>query len=170
MNIQLECIPCTINSYLRLTKTGVIPEVQQEAILRRLLKVLARIEYDQSPPVMGRRMHCLIREFLQNPDPYHQIKEKYNHMMLELYSKFEGFINESEDPFDTAMRLAIAGNVIDFGPQNQLDVMDTINRVIGAKLAIDDSQHLRHDLKRATSLLYIGDNCGEIVLDKLFII
>lgn len=169
MNIQLECIPCTLNSYLRLVKTGVIPEAQQEAIFRRLLKGLAVIDYDKSPPVLGRRMHRLIRELLQNPDPYHQIKEKYNHMMLELYSKFEGMINGSKDPFDTAMRLAIAGNVIDFGPQDQLDVMDTINRVKGAKLAIDDSPHLRHDLQQATSLLYIGDNCGEIVLDKLFL-
>jgi len=169
MNIQLECIPCTLNSYLRLVKTGVIPETQQEAILRRLLKGLAVIDFDKSPPVLGRSMHRLIRELLQNPDPYHQIKEKYNHMMLELYSKFEGMIKGSEDPIDTAMRLAIAGNVIDFGPQDQLDVMDTINRVKGAKLAIDDSRHLRHDLKQATSLLYIGDNCGEIVLDKLFL-
>jgi len=169
MNIQLECIPCALNSYLRLVRTGIIPESQQEAILRRLLKVLAMVEYDQSPPVLGRRMHRLIREFLQNPDPYSQIKKKYNHMMLGLYPEFEGMINKSKDSFDTAMRLAIAGNVIDFGPQDQLDVMDTINRVTGAKLAIDDSLHLRNDLEQAASLLYIGDNCGEIVLDKLFL-
>ena len=169
MNIQLDCIPCTLNSYLRLVKTGVIPEVQQELILRRILEVLALIEYDQSPPVLGRIMHSLISEFLQNPDPYQQIKEKYNHMMLELYSKFETLINGSEDPFDTAMRLAIVGNVIDFGSPYHVDVMDTINQVMGINLAIDDSGHLRHDLKQATSLLYVGDNCGEIVLDKLFL-
>ena len=169
MNIQLECIPCTINSYLRLVKTGVIPENQQEAILRRLLKGLAVIDYDKSPPVLGRRMHRLICELIEVPDPYHQIKEKYNQMMLDLYSKFEGLINGSEDSFDTAMRLAIAGNVIDFGCQHQFDVMETIDQVMGAKLSIDDSRHLRDDLKQADSLLYIGDNCGEIVLDKLFL-
>ncbi|MBL7110650.1 MAG: DUF89 family protein [Bacteroidales bacterium] len=169
MNIQSECIPCTINSYLRLVKTGVIPESQQEALLRRLLKDLATIDYDQSPPMLGRRMHRMIRDFLQNPDPYQQIKEKYNHMMLGLYPKFEGLVNDSEDPFNAAMRLAIAGNVIDFGAQKQMDVMDMINKAMGVKLAIDDSLHLRHDLKHADTLLYIGDNCGEIVMDKLFL-
>ena len=169
MNIQRECIPCTLNSYLRLAKTGVVPESQREAILRRLLKVLAVIEYDQSPPVLGRKMHGLIREFLQNPDPYHQIKEDYNHMMLGLYPEFRGMINGSPDSFDSAMRLAIAGNVIDFGSQNQLDAMDTIKRVMEARLAIDDSLLLKDDLHKADSLLYIGDNCGEIVLDKLFL-
>jgi damage-control phosphatase, subfamily I len=168
MNIQLECIPCSINSYLRLVKAGVIPEALQEPMLRRLLSLLSTIEYNQSPPIIGRKMHRLIREFLQNPDPYRQIKERYNRMMLELYPDFKTLVKESKNQIDTAMRLAIAGNVIDFGAQYQLDVMDTINQVIGAKLAVDDSAYLRHDLNQATSLLYIGDNCGEIVLDKLF--
>jgi len=169
MNIHFECIPCSINSYLRLVKTGVIPEALQEPMLHRLLRLLSTIEYNQSPPVIGRKMHRLICEFLQSPDPYHQIKEKYNRMMLELYPDFEILIKESDNPIDTAMRLAIAGNVIDFGSKYQFDAMDTINRIIGAKLAIDDSLHLRHDLSQASSLLYIGDNCGEIVLDKLFL-
>jgi len=169
MNTEFKCIPCIVNSYLRLAKTGVIPESRQEEIMRGLLKFLSQADYDQSPPVLGRKLHSLIRELLQNPDPYHQIKEKYNQMMLGLYSKFEELVSGSEDPFDTAMRLAIAGNVIDFGAQTQLDVMDMINQVMEDKLAIDDSPHLRHDLKQANSLLYVGDNCGEIVLDKLFL-
>jgi uncharacterized protein with ATP-grasp and redox domains len=169
MNIHSECIPCTINSYLRLAGTGVVPESQQEPILRLLLDDLARIDYGQSPPVLGRRMHRLIREFLQNPDPYHLIKKKYNLMMMERYPEFEGLIKASGDPFNTAIRLAIAGNVIDSGPQQQLDVTETIERVAGARLAIDDSRQLRRDLEQADSLLYIGDNCGEIVMDKLFL-
>ncbi len=169
MNTRLECIPCIVNSYLRLAETGVIPESRQEAILRQLLRFLSEVEYNHSPPVLGRMLHSMIREHLQNPDPYLQIKEKYNRMILELYPSFEELVEKSQDPFDTAMRLAIAGNVIDFGAQYQLDIMDTINRVRGAKLAIDDSRQLRQDLKHADTLLYIGDNCGEIVLDKLFL-
>jgi uncharacterized protein with ATP-grasp and redox domains len=152
-----------------LIKTGVIPKTQQEPILRRLLKFLSQVDYNQSPPMLGRRLHRLIREFLQNPDPYHKIKEKYNRMMLGQYTEFREMVEQSSDPFDVAMRLAIAGNVIDFGSQYNFDVMDTINRVRGAKLAIDNSRHLRDDLENATTLLYIGDNCGEIVLDKLFV-
>ena len=90
-------------------------------------------------------------------------------MMLDLYLSLEELVDRSPDPFNTAMRLAIAGNVIDFGSQYQFDVMNTINGVIGSKLAIDDSPQLRNDLKHAATLLYIGDNCGEIVLDKLFL-
>lgn len=169
MKTQFECIPCIINSYLRLVETDVIPEPKQEVILRQLLQYLSRVEYDQSPPMLGRTLQRMIRESLQDPDPYHQLKQNYNNMMLELYPSFKEIVDSSEDPFDTAMRLAIAGNVIDFGAKYQFDIMDSINRVKEHELAIDDSRKLRHDLKHAQTLLYIGDNCGEIVLDKLFL-
>ena len=169
MKTQFECIPCIINSYLKLVETSVIPEPQQEVILRQVLQYLSTVDYDQSPPMLGRTLQRMIRESLQDPDPYHQIKQHYNQKMMDLYSSFKEIVERSEDPFDTAMRLAIAGNVIDFGAKYQFDIMDSINRVKEGELAIDDSSKLRHDLKHANTLLYIGDNCGEIVLDKLFL-
>jgi len=169
MKTQFECIPCIINSYLKLVETSVIPEAQQEVILRQLLQFLSTADYNQSPPMLGRTLQRMIRESLEDPDPYYQTKQHYNQMMLELYPSFKEMVASSEDAFDTAMRLAIAGNVIDFGAKYQFDIMDSIKRVKEHELAIDDSWKLRQDLKDAQTLLYIGDNCGEIVLDKLFL-
>ena len=169
MNISLDCIPCIVSNLLNLLKTGVLPEDTREPVMRRLLVLLSEADYQQSPPVLGREIHRMIRQELNNPDPYLGIKNKYNRMILDMYSDFEKMVSAAKDPFDTAMRLAIAGNVIDFGSQHQFDVMETINRVINAHLVTDDSQKLKKDLETATSLLYIGDNCGEIVLDKLLI-
>jgi uncharacterized protein with ATP-grasp and redox domains len=169
MNISLDCIPCIANSFLRLLQSGILPDAEKQPAMRRLLDFLARADYRQSPPALGREMHRMIREVLKNPDPYKEIKEKFNTMMLGLYDDFKKMVQQADDPFDMAMRLAIAGNVIDFGPQYQLDVMDTIQRVVHADLAIDDSQQLRRDVQGASTVLYVGDNCGEIVTDKLFI-
>jgi len=146
-----------------------LPEESKESGMRRLLAFLAKADYQQSPPALGRELHRLLRDELTNPDPYRDIKRKYNRMMLDLYADFEQMVKTANDPFDMAMRLAIAGNVIDFGPQRQLDVMDTINRIVHTQLAIDDSSQLEKDLHAAETVMYIGDNCGEIVLDKLFI-
>jgi damage-control phosphatase, subfamily I len=169
MNISLDCIPCIVNSFLRLLQSGILPDAEKEPAMRRLLDFLARADYRQSPPALGREMHRMIREVLKNPDPYKEIKEKFNTMMLGFYDDFKKMVQQADDPFDMAMRLAIAGNVIDFGPQHQLDVMDTIQRVVHADLAIDDSPQLRRDVQAASTVLYVGDNCGEIVTDKLFI-
>jgi hypothetical protein len=169
MEITLDCIPCIVNNFLKLLKTGVLPEHAREPAMRRLLVFLAEADFQQSPPVLGREIHRMIREELNNPDPYSEIKYEYNLMALGMYPDLEKMVMTADDSFDMAMRLAIAGNVIDFGSQHQFDLMDTVNRVINANIAIDDSQKLREDLESAKSLLYIGDNCGEIVFDKLFI-
>jgi len=169
MNIYPDCIPCSINNYLRLTKTGIIPDDLKEPVLRKLLKFFSEVDYDQSPPALGQRMHRLLREFSKNPDPYREIKIKYNRMMMEKYDDFQKIVDDSSDPFNTAVRLAIAGNVIDFGSHHQLDVMDTINRVLQTELAVDDSDQLKRDIQSAATVLYIGDNAGEIVLDRLLL-
>lgn len=168
MNTHLECIPCTVNSYLRLVDTEVIPPEKREELMRELLSFLAGVDYQISPPAMGRELHRMIRASLDNPDPYREIKEKYNRMMLELYPSFTALVEGSAKPFETAMRLAIGGNVIDFGAKYQFDVMETIQQARVHELSIDDSESLKRSLVNARSLLYIGDNCGEIVLDRIF--
>ncbi len=169
MYIALDCIPCIVNSFLRLIHSGMLPQDKKEPAMRQVLRFLANADYKKSPPALGREMHRMIRSILDNPDPYREVKEKYNKMMLDMIPRLQMIIRESKDPFDTALRLAMAGNVIDFGPQNQLDIMDNIERVVHADLAIDDSASLRRALDKADRVLYVGDNCGEIVLDKLFV-
>ncbi len=169
MITHFECIPCIINSYLRLVASDIIPEANQEVVLRQLLEFLSRADYNQSPPVTGGMIHRLIRESLKDPDPYLHIKHDYNNRMMELYPSLKEMVKSSMDPFDTALRLAVAGNVIDFGAKYQFDVMTAINRIQELELAVDDSRKLLRDLEQAETLLYIGDNCGEIVLDRLFI-
>jgi uncharacterized protein with ATP-grasp and redox domains len=169
MNLELDCIPCIVNSFIKLLKLEELPHRIQEETMRKFLRLIAEADYQKSPPILGREMHRMIREQLNNDDPYEDIKKKNNKMMLDMYTEFEEMIERSSNPFDTAMRLAIAGNVIDFGPQNQFDIMDSIERIAHSPLAIDDSKFLKEDLNKASSLLYIGDNCGEIILDKLFL-
>lgn len=169
MITHFECIPCIINSYLRLVATDIIPEANQEVVLRQLLEFLSLADYNQSPPVLGGRIQRIIRESLQDSDPYLHIKHDYNNRMMELYPSLKEMVKSSKDPFDTALRLAVAGNVIDFGAKYQFDVMTAINRIQELELAVDDSRKLLRDLEQAETLLYIGDNCGEIVLDRLFL-
>ena len=169
MKTHFECLPCTVNSYLRLADTGVIPAEKQEGLMRQLLAFLSEADYNLSPPEMGAELHRMIRKSLQNPDPYMKIKKKYNQQMLDQYPTFREMVEQSDTPFDTAMRLAIGGNVIDFGAKYLFDVMETIHSAMESELAIDDSARLQKAVENAESLLYIGDNCGEIVLDKLFL-
>jgi uncharacterized protein with ATP-grasp and redox domains len=157
------------NSFVRLLKALVLPGVEKEMALRRLLHALAEADYHQSPPALAGEMHRVIRAILKKPDPYENIKAKWNRVIMDCYPDFQQIVRKAEDPFYAAMRLAVAANVIDFGSEQQLDFMNTIDRGIHARLAIDDSPQLKGDVNSANTVLYVGDNCGEIVLDRLFI-
>lgn len=76
---------------------------------------------------------------------------------------------ESENPIDFALRLAIAGNIIDYGANDTFNISGTIDHVLKSDFAINDAVLLKRKIKESKKILYIGDNAGEIVLDKLFI-
>jgi uncharacterized protein with ATP-grasp and redox domains len=84
----------------------------------------------QSPPAIGQQIHRLIRELVGNNDPYHRIKKRFNNLALKLYPDLRKQIVGSDDRLETAIRLAIAGNIIDFGVKTSLaesDIEKTIS-------------------------------------------
>ncbi len=169
MRVAPECIPCTVQSCHRLAeKSGLSPE-RAEALMRRTLAYLADADYSQSPPALGRELHRQLRAELDDPDPYREIKRAGNEAMMARLPGLRASIAASADPFATAVRLAVAGNVVDFGARRLLDVDESLRRVLEADLAIDDVDALRDELAGAGSVLYVGDNAGEIVLDALLV-
>ncbi len=164
-----ECIPCALGSVINLFNNGVVPEKDREDLLREALHFLSEMPFDRSPLHLGRDLHRLIRKFLNNPDPYAGLKQKYNSLLLDRYDELMAFVKKSENPFDAALRLAIAGNVIDFVSNNAFNLGATLERAKTVKFAVDDSQYLEKDIRAAKTLLYLGDNAGEIVLDRVFL-
>ncbi|NMC38251.1 MAG: DUF89 family protein, partial [Bacteroidales bacterium] len=122
-----------------------------------------------STPEFARELHTILKGYTNNHDPYKPKNKKSNILALEMASEMQEIINKSSDPFTTALRLAIAGNIIDFAANQNFDLKETINRSLTSHFAIDHSEKLRSAVKSAESVLYLGDNAGEIVFDKLFI-
>ncbi len=143
-----------------------------ERVLRETLRLVAEMRFDRSPPWMGQQIHRLLREATGNPDPYREVKKRSNTLTLGMYPALKAQVRASADPFVAAVRLAIAGNVIDFGCRNHLSD-DEVRREI--KEAMDGSldhvavADLRRAVEVADDILYLADNAGEIVLDRLLI-
>ncbi len=171
MQTYLDCIPCFVRQALEAARMATSDEKIHEAVLRGVLNMAGRMPMDQSPPVMGRRIHRLIRELCDDADPYRAVKERFNRAALALYPQCRARVEEADDPLETAVRLAIAGNVIDFGALSDLDekvISASITQALDAEL-FGDLGRFREALQRAGRILYLGDNCGEIVFDRLLI-
>lgn len=122
-----------------------------------------------SSPEFARDLHRILKTYTNNHDPYKSEKHQSNIQALKMMPDMESIISRSPDPFITALRLSIAGNVIDYAANHNFNLNNTINQALISDFAIDHSEHLRKALKNADSVLYLGDNAGEIVFDKLFI-
>ncbi len=171
MRTYLDCIACFVRQALDAARMATSDEKVHEAVLRGVLEMAGRMPMDQTPPVMGGRIHRLIRELCGDPDPYRGVKERFNRAALALYPRCKAMVEAADDPLETAVRLAIAGNVIDFGPVAELDekaVAASITQALEAELC-GNLQQLKTALDTADHILYLGDNCGEIVFDRLLI-
>ncbi|MBN2455520.1 MAG: DUF89 family protein [Sedimentisphaerales bacterium] len=172
MKIFLDCIPCFVRQALDSARLATDDEQIHEKVMREVLRLAVDLDMSQSPPAIGQQIHRLIRKLVGQNDPYHQIKERFNNLALKLYPELEECVRESEDSFATAVRLAIAGNIIDFGVKTSLaesDVEKTIEQSLNGLLDDNTIQEFKDAVTKAEKILYLADNAGEIVFDRLLI-
>ena len=174
MKTYLECIPCFISQALDAVNIVNEDEELRLRIMRRVLEAASRFPGDAPPPAMGAEIHRLIRRETGNPDPYREIKRRANQFVLGLMPRLSEGVTTSMNPFETALRLAVAGNVMDWGAKPHTDVSEAaveraLEEALHAPLEKGSPATLHDRLEAADNVLYLADNAGEIALDRLFI-
>ena len=172
MKTYYECLPCFVNQTLDAVRQFSDDGNKNNQVLRKVLHEMSKMDFNESPPRMGQLIHRIIRHYLGDNDPYLQIKKRYNNFALKLYPEFKKRVELSGNPFETAVRLTIGANIIDYGVISNLDdssVYDTIESSLKEQLSSDDIKEFESAVNRATDILYLGDNTGEIVFDRLLI-
>ncbi len=169
MNVNLDCVPCFMQQALKTARIATDDERKQEEILRETAGLLSRLSYECSPPEIAHQVHEVIRRVSGNDDPYREIKLHDNKLALGLYPWLKQQVRESDDPLYTAVKLAVAGNVIDYGVNRAFNVEETIERVLEMDFALDSMDEFRNELRKAVHIYYLADNAGEIVFDRVLI-
>ncbi|WP_238861608.1 ARMT1-like domain-containing protein [Clostridium sp. YIM B02569] len=170
MKIHDKCLPCMVNQVIKVANiTGVN---NKEELLKEVFTYLSKMDFEATTPEIIGEIFGMIKEHTNNPDPYKETRNYYNTLFLKLLPEFERKIEQAENSFELAVRYAIVGNIIDFNPiHNTLleDIFDYFERMEQLELAIDDSKELAEDILNSKTLLYLGDNCGEICMDKILL-
>jgi len=175
MQTYLDCYPCFLRQALDAARLAGADERQQKAVLDRVLDVLKQAGLSSTPPETAERVHRIVRQEVGDGDPYRAVKETSTREALALYPRMKVLLAEASDPLEVGVRLSIAGNIIDLGPAREYDLWGTVERVLAQPFAIDDGAALREALSRAgrgavtAPLLYLADNAGETVFDRLLI-
>jgi len=171
MKTFFDCAPCIVRQTLDSVRLLTENETFHEQVLRDVLRAAAEMDLHQTPPEMAQWIHRRIREHVGQSDPYRQIKDQFNKMALKLYPTLRDWVGQSDVPMETAVRLVIAGNVIDFGVNSQLTEAQVRQSVIHAlSVPLDaDVEEFSRAVSDAGQILYLTDNAGEIVFDRLLI-
>lgn len=170
MQINEKCLPCLVNQAVRVAElTGV---QDRHALYREFFAELSRTDFTKSNPELLGRFFRIIKRHAGCDDPYRELKLHYDRMFLGFLPEFERRVEAAADPFAEAVKYAAVGNVIDFGPVHGITeekVLRSFEKLNEKQLAPDDSARLLLDVRAAKRILYIGDNCGEIALDRLLV-
>lgn len=172
MKLHVDCVPCLCNQVLKAIRL-LQPDANDAFIKRILDRVMDFLKREDllayPPPRVGQGVYRILGEELGDPDPYAHLKKVTNEKAMQYEQFARDLISKSKDRMAIALKLAIIGNSVDFAAHNSVDIDKEMRDVKKSKIAIDDSPSLFADLKSAGQILYIGDNSGEIVFDKLFI-
>ena len=170
MQTYLDCYPCFLRQALSAARWAGADEEQQSEVMGHVLSYLQEIAPQTNPPQIAYHIHQIVRQTISVNDPYRDAKADSTRQALFLYLRLKELVAKSKDPLDSAIRISIAGNIIDFGYKDQLgDLWETVQSVLGRKYAIDHTRELRARLARADHLLYLADNAGETVFDRVLI-
>ena len=169
-----ECIPCFVRQIDEAAKLVTKDEKVQKEIIKEATELLNNIDFQMPPPQMAQNIYRMIEKKLGRQDPYYQIKKQSNAMALSLYPKLKKKVEESKDCLLASLEIAISGNIIDYGAKNSLDIEKEIDNLFKKDFSDEDKivfQHedFRRDLDKTNEILYLADNAGEVVFDRVLI-
>lgn len=177
MRTYLDCIPCFYRQALDAARIAGADEIIQKKIIDELSQLIPNFSLETAPPEMGRAIYSLVGKISGVKDPFKEIKENSNKFALKLYPKLKQEIKNSEDRLLTAAKLSIIGNIIDYGAKNSLNVVEGIDHLFQGNFMINNENssttfkynQFKEALKKVDTIIYLADNAGEVVFDRLLI-
>ena len=170
MKTYLDCIPCFLRQALEAARMSSRDETIHRRVLNAVALMIPDLALNATPPQIAQQVYRIVFEITGNRDPYTEAKKYANQSAMSLYARMKDIVDYSDDTLESACKLAIAGNAIDLGARTEFgSVYSIIEDSVGYQL---DQQHYRQFKKsigQSDLILYIADNAGEIVFDRLLI-
>ena len=170
MEMNPECVPCLIRRVL--FETDEVDSSKARETVEAATKMLAELFVEGAcSAVVATKVHRRVYDILGDDDPYAELKRKSNQISLELYPGAQEHVDSSDDRLRAAFLCAVMGNVLDFGIGSGFDhpsrLREEFGNLLEEGLGHDDTGEIEELLKGAEKVVYLVDNCGEVVLDRL---
>jgi uncharacterized protein with ATP-grasp and redox domains len=175
MKTYVGCIPCFFRQLLDAGRIAGMSSRLQKRVLDEFARKIPRLSLSSSPPEIALVGYGILKKHNADRDTYKTIKQKSNRLALTLYDRLKLKVYHAKDRLLASVELAIAGNVIDFGVKNNLDVKKELKHILLREKRYIRKKRLfrygefRKALRSSESILYLADNAGEIVFDRILL-
>jgi uncharacterized protein with ATP-grasp and redox domains len=170
MRTNLDCFLCFLRQALEAARMVTQNEGIQRKVLNSVFSILSNISVHMTPVEIAHLVHLRVKSITGDFDPYKEAKKKQNELALRYESTLSAQIAEMSNPLKATMIFSAAGNAIDLAPECPIpDIYGKYMEIISKGFTWDDYELFLNKLARSKSLLYLGDNAGEIVWDKILI-
>jgi uncharacterized protein with ATP-grasp and redox domains len=172
MLLTPDCIHCVFRASLNAIRNLTSDEETTKRLVQRILEIpaLRGLDWSVTSPQVIESAWLAIAEGLGEEDPYRQLKERQMLGAMELYPLLKKLIAGSQNPLETAIRIAVMGNWIDLmWSSGSEDVEYLIAKLENMPFSSEALSQLANAIASSKILVYLGDNSGEIVFDKLLI-
>ncbi|EIF51950.1 DUF89 domain-containing protein [Sulfurovum sp. AR] len=162
MNIKPDCLSCLFDQALRVTKLLKLDDATSKEVFDKTAQVLIEHTMSSTPPQIAKDIYQAISDVTGEKDPVALAKEQATKEALKIDTSRIHTIPD-------VLKMAVIGNVIDFGSQKQFDLNQMIQYHLHRTFAIDHTLEFMEELQHAKEMVLIGDNVGEHIFDKLLI-
>lgn len=169
MKIEKDCLECIYNQSKRVSSLLHVNDKQAKEISNIAQYHINNFDLDLTPPHNATPMYEAIAQYLECSDLYKAIKEEASQSAKRFVPTCKDAIASMSDPLKGAVKSAIAGNVIDLAAEVMFDLDDEIAKIFDTSFAQDDYEILKQKLENSKTLVYLADNAGEEVFDKICI-
>jgi uncharacterized protein with ATP-grasp and redox domains len=169
MQTTLECIPCFIRQSLEAAKAAGCSDDECKKILVETSNAIEGIDFNNSPPKTGKIIHDIVKKVSGSKDPYRKLKLEMNKQSLSVLEVLKKTVSLSSNPLLASAQISIAGNMIDFGAPAEFDIYRDLNKAIYSMLRVNHYEQFVSMIEKADNLLFLADNAGETVFDRVFI-
>jgi len=169
MRMYPECIPCILQASLNAGRLAQAEERKLWEAIKEAASICAQWEKENPPIALGAKVAATLREKLGGGDPFLSAKKEGNAKVLALYPALKSQVQASPDPLDAALHLAAAANALDLGVHREIDVAKTLEKARASRRGRWELSAFKEHLAKARNILYLADNAGEIVADRILI-
>lgn len=164
MKSTADCIYCYLRQAHNVMKNAGLPEEVHPEILYGLMDTVKSLDVDDTP---CHNSTIVIKETARlcgNPDPFKDEKADSNTLAKRLLQKMKDDVEKAG--LHRLLQISSAGNIIDSGIVFRYDIEKTMEDTVEKGFSVDHYGAFEEKLKKAGTILYLGDNCGEIVFDE----